>query len=158
MDSLQKIQAHRKRREWSDVVAECELSLCRQASVLQPSHHVTLNTLQQLIYACIEAGDWSKAITTSRRLTEPLQQYLPRFHPVYAIHLLRQGKLHRLSGTTEHLKHSITDLSQAVDQLKVVYGPAHPSTCEALELLQTSQIELGHRQHTKTHNPLTALR
>ena len=35
------------------MVAECELSLCRQASVLQPSHHVTLNTLQQLIYACI---------------------------------------------------------------------------------------------------------
>ena len=123
--------------------------------------------------------------------------YLPPYHPVFAIHLLRQGKLHRLSGTAEHLKLSITDLSQvincysmvireyhcvvrsmtdlfccgtvwilqivkkslvitynhhihcimqAVDQLKVVYGMDHPSTHEALELLQTSQVELGHWQ------------
>ena len=36
---------------------------------------------------------------------------------------------------------------QAVDQLKVVYGMDHPSTREALELLHTSQVELGHRQN-----------
>ena len=44
---------HVSHAEWLGMVAECELSLSRQASVLHPSHHITLNTLQHLIYACI---------------------------------------------------------------------------------------------------------
>ena len=32
----------------------------------------------------------------------------------------------------------------------MVYGMDHPSTREALELLHTSQVELGHRQKQDT--------
>lgn len=46
--------------------------------------------------------------------------YLPPYHPVFAIHLLRQGKLHRLSGTAEHLKLSITDLGQVINCCSMV--------------------------------------
>lgn len=40
------------------------------------------------------------------------RRYLPKYHPVLAVHYLRQGKLHRVTGTTEHLKQSIEDLTR----------------------------------------------
>lgn len=39
--------------DWVDLVRECELSLARQACILHHMHHITVQTLQQLIYACI---------------------------------------------------------------------------------------------------------
>ena len=55
--------------DWVDVVRECELSLTTQAPVLHHMHHLTAQTLQQLIYACIGTQAYSTARNTSAVFT-----------------------------------------------------------------------------------------
>jgi SET and MYND domain-containing protein len=148
LDSLKTSEEIRRKGDHDLMVSECESSLSRQAEVLHPWHWLTVRALQQLVYASIAVGDWERAVEAGRKLTEPLQRYLPQYHPVLAIHWLRQGKLFRVSGSTDHLTRSLHHLTQAVRQLRVVYGPGHATTLEAQLMLQDSELELRTRHST----------
>jgi hypothetical protein len=149
--SLEKTEDLRRKGDYEAMLSECESSLLSRgaACILHDFHHVTVHTLRQLVYAAIAIGDWPKAIEASRKLTEPLRRYLTEFHPVLAVHFLRLGKLLRVSGSTTQLAQSVHELTQAVRQLRVTYGPGHPTTLQALEMLQDSQCELS-RRHNNT--------
>jgi hypothetical protein len=111
--SLEKIEDFRRKGDYEAMLSECESSLSTGAAcILHDFHHVKVHTLRQLVYASIATGDWPKAIEASRRLTEPLQRYLPEFHPVLAVHFLRLGKLLRVSGSATQLAQSVPELTK----------------------------------------------
>ena len=43
---------------------------------------------------------------------EYCREYLPPYYPVYGVHLMVLGKLHRLSGSLKHVKLSVKELTE----------------------------------------------
>lgn len=100
----------------------------------------------ELMYdAQIGLGMWKYAAETASRLVDLYRKCLFPFHPLIGLTLMKLGKLQRFEGAPHHLKASVSSLTQAVHCLGISYGPAHPLTQQAQEMLMDSNAELQSR-------------
>ncbi|XP_065916740.1 histone-lysine N-methyltransferase SMYD3-like [Dysidea avara] len=129
---LHKMANYRQEQNWETMKKLCKESLSMQNPVLYRLNIATVKTLEYLMDSCIESRCWQDAVDYSKVLTEAYDMYLPTYHPLKGVHLMKVGKIQLL--ITEKPRGAIETLYQAKRYLMVSHGLSHPLlvTTEAL--------------------------
>ncbi|XP_048830510.1 histone-lysine N-methyltransferase SMYD3 [Brienomyrus brachyistius] len=139
-DALPRIEELQDQQQWEPMLEHCQGLLDGNGDAVPDSNIYAFRLLELAQDACINLGQWEKALVYGSRTLQPYRFYYPYPHPALAVQLMRVGKLQQYLG---RLEEAYGTLKQAYDVMKVTHGCEHSLTCELSGILQQCQAEMS---------------
>ncbi|XP_036398732.1 histone-lysine N-methyltransferase SMYD3 [Megalops cyprinoides] len=138
-DSIPHVEELQAEADFEKVLKECQDLAGRCRDRVSDRNVYLLRVLDMALDACVNLGQWERALEYSARTLEPYRLYYPDPHPARAVQLARVGKLQHYLG---RLAEARDTFKQAYDVIKVTHGNEHALTNEVKEWLVECQAEM----------------
>uniref|UniRef100_A0A1Q3FDL6 Putative histone-lysine n-methyltransferase smyd3 n=1 Tax=Culex tarsalis TaxID=7177 RepID=A0A1Q3FDL6_CULTA len=100
----------------------CQLCLSKQEKVFHPYNVWYLKTLDLAFESAIEMEKWEEAIDYGSRLKDGFRRFNGPFHPLYALLLLKLGKIEIY---LKHGKEALMNVNESEKILRITHGEEH---------------------------------
>ncbi|KAL9706736.1 hypothetical protein quinque_010254 [Culex quinquefasciatus] len=100
----------------------CQLCLSKQEKVFHPFNVWYLKTLDLAFESAIEMEKWEDAIDYGSRLKDGFKRFNGAFHPLYALLLLKLGKIEIY---LKHGKEALMNVNESEKILRITHGEEH---------------------------------
>lgn len=100
----------------------CQLCLSKQEKIFHPYNVWYLKTLDLAFESAIEMEKWEDAIDYGTRLKDGFRRYNGPFHPLYALLLLKLGKIEIY---LKHGKEALMNVNESEKILRITHGEEH---------------------------------
>lgn len=127
---------------WQELLNSCKHLLSTAGHAVPDENLYKLKVTDAALDACIQLGRWEEALGFGLKTLPVYRLYFSDPHPVFAVELMRVGKLQHY---LEHTTAAMDTFKQAYEIVKVTHGDTHPLASDLRMKMEECRCEIDQR-------------